>query len=271
MFELPFPAFDFLWEDLHLGPKPFPLEIPSHGDTMTERARLREAVYANLTERQLVHNGRLEPEVEDTLRLVARPSICVDAVANLDLGGETPLRALGASSGRYAVLVVQRELVVEFRPVRDTALISSLVELIPATRQGPGQPVSLPSSAIAGQSDQSGQSGRSRQGGQHHRDESGPIVTRARDSTAQYRGQLHQLNKIQEQRVLRAGQFGVSTAGSSGRPKRIGGLSWFATDEGQYTTGITRSSDGADWVTVTPCDAARLTQQIGQLLAHARS
>jgi len=56
--ELSVAALDILWEDLSLGRPPFPLEIPSHGDTAGIRARIRTAVYAALARRDLAVGTR---------------------------------------------------------------------------------------------------------------------------------------------------------------------------------------------------------------------
>src|SRR5882724_3385393 len=113
--ELSLPALDMLWEDMRLGGLPFPLQIRPHGETVEERGRIKAAVYADLERRGLARARRAEPELEDVLHLLARPTISIDAVAMLDMAGE-PTKAMVAAAGRHAVLAVQGELKVSLTP-----------------------------------------------------------------------------------------------------------------------------------------------------------
>src|SRR5437764_776723 len=137
-------AFDILWEELRLGTRPYPLEVPHHGTTVDERAHLRRAVYADLNGRGLASGERVEPDVEDALRLLASPSVTLEAMALLDAEREDLLRGLVAARGTYAVLAAQEQNAVRLQRVRDTALAASVVDLLPANRPGPGQSVTLP-------------------------------------------------------------------------------------------------------------------------------
>lgn len=255
MFELSYLAFDILWADLDLGAHPFPLDIPSHGDTMTERARLREVVYDQLATSGLVHARRPIAELEAALRLTADPMIDVDAVANPELPGERLLRALGVAHGGQAALVVQHDNAVEFRDVRDTALIAELVALLPPGSPGHGPVLELPATAFARR--------------EATAEGYGSVLTRPGDTTTRLREQVDALRAIQERPTLGAGQFGVSAKDELGHRQRLGGLSWFSTDRGQYSVTVAPGPDGVDLVTVTPAGADHLTRQLAQLLAGA--
>src|ERR1043165_3898791 len=126
--ELSLPALDALWEDLKLGPIPFPLEVRSHGETIDERMRIKAAVYSDLESRGLARSRRAEPELEDGLTLLARPTICIDSVAMLDMRDQKSLKAMVVATGRQAMLVLQRDLKISLTPIRETALAASIVE-----------------------------------------------------------------------------------------------------------------------------------------------
>lgn len=250
MAELALAAFDVLWDDLKLGGMPFPLEVPSHGETLDERARIKAAVRGELTRRRLFHGSRPAPELEDALRLLAAPDLSVSLVVMQDESGAMPANAVVVARGRQAVLAVQRERTVGLTEVRDTAVIASLVDLLPRYRPGPGRSVTLPAPARQGQGD----------------------VRLTRPMTAQGAGQaeLRQLAAIMERPILRAGMLGVSLRDGQGKPRRLPGLTWLDNDQGRYLLSLKRGRDGNDWTTLSPADNPRLATRLGEILASAR-
>jgi hypothetical protein len=239
--ELSLPALDALWEDLNLGAIPFPLEVRSHGETIEERGRIKAAVYADLERRGLARRHRAEPQLEDVLQLVARPTISIDAIAMLDMAGKDPVKAIVVASGRQAMLVVQRELMVSLTPIRETALASAIVGILPPVKSGPGQPLSLPVDSVH------------RSGGRHSR----PDPDNKR------------LEAIMKQPVLRAGQFGITVRDQQGRSKRLPGIGWFDTDTGRYMNVVREASDGEAWLTLTPADGGRIAHRLSEELLKA--
>jgi hypothetical protein len=243
--ELSLPALDALWEDLNLGAIPFPLEVRSHGETIEERSRIKAAVYADLESRGLARRHRAEPQLEDVLQLVARPTISIDAVAMLDMAAQDPVKAMVVAAGRQALLVVQRELMVSLTPIRETALASSIVSILPQVKSGPGVPVSLPVDAV------------NRSGGRHSR------------PAHENKMNLQRLEAIMKQPVLRAGQFGITIRDPHGRSNRLPGIGWFDTDAGRYMNVVREASDGESWLTLTPADSGRIAHRLSEELLKA--
>lgn len=246
--ELALAAVDALWEDLRLGAFPFPLEIRSHGETMPERARIKDAVYADLASRGLARGRRPVPELADALALLARPSVSIDAVAMLDMRDDTALKAVVAASGRDAVLAVQGERAVTLTPVRETAIAASIVDVLPAVRAGHGRSVTVPASAMGG--------------GRPHQASAGGSITHPVRPSSQHQSTLNELKAIMQRPVVRAGQFGVTLRDERGRVRRSPGISWFDNDDGRYVTTVARGGDGEDWVTVAPADGPRLVRRL---------
>jgi hypothetical protein len=116
---------DVLWQELELGRLPYPLDIPSAGNTTAERSRLRTETLAEL--------GNIA-DLTPLLRLLADHEIAVDAVA--DIG--RPLRAIAASDRQHAVLAVLADGMVSLTKIRPTALARSIVALLPENVAGPG-------------------------------------------------------------------------------------------------------------------------------------
>ncbi|SDD18025.1 ESX secretion-associated protein EspG [Actinokineospora iranica] len=237
-------GFDVLWSDLGLGAVPFPLEVPSHGDTLDERARIKAVTHRVLERDGLVRSGRPVPELEDALRLLAAPQLAVSLVVMLTAGGERPRKALAVSRGRQAVLAVQREQTVRLSEVRDTAVIMSVVDLVPGNRPGPGRSITLSASRPV---------------------EPGNLM---RPALEQAGGpESRQLKAVLERPLLRAGILGLTSRTPQGKPRRLPGVVWVDNDQGRYALSVTRGPDGAEWTTLTPADNARLAARLGELLA----
>lgn len=252
------PAVDVLWEDLRLGDMPFPLEVPGHGATLDERARIKADVYAELARRRLAESGRPVPDLEGALELLARPEVAIDLVARLESDGTPPLRAVVVARGRRAVLAVQRERSIELTPVRDTAVVASIIELLPGERPGPGRSVTLPVAALKpGASSEDADPGLLR------------TATRGAETGAHQGKRV--VESIMERPLRRVGQLGVMLRDERGKVRRLPGIAWFDTDQGRYATSVTRGRDGADWTTLTPTDNARLTHRVAEDLGAARS
>jgi len=240
--ELSMPAVDVLWDDLRLGGVPFPLEVRGHGDTVDERARIKVGVYAELERRGLTSFGRPAPEVEDALRLLARPEVGVDLVGRLDPASDQPVKAVAVARGRRALRAVQREPGIVLTEVRDTAIIASIIELLPQSRPGPGRSVTVPASVL-------------RPGSPHRR-----TVNPA---------ELRLIASITERPLHRVGQLGIMLRDDRGGLRRLPGIGWFDTDQGRYATTVRRGGDGADWTTLSPVDNARLAHRLAEDLATA--
>ncbi|HEV2780301.1 MAG TPA: ESX secretion-associated protein EspG [Actinophytocola sp.] len=233
--ELSLPAVDVLWEDLGLGGVPFPLEVPGHGETVGERARIRAAVYGELELR-----GLGVDELEGVLGLLARPEIGVDLVGRLDPEGGEPVRAVAVARGRRGMRAVQRNRGVELSEVRDTAVVASIVELLPAQRPGPGRSITLPVAALEARR---------------------PVT---------HRVERQLVAAIMDRPVARVGQLGVMVRDDRGGVRRLPGIAWFDTDQGRYATTIRRGGDGADWTTLFPADNARLAHRLSDMIAAVR-
>ncbi|HWD02957.1 MAG TPA: ESX secretion-associated protein EspG [Amycolatopsis sp.] len=230
MIRLSASAFDVVWTDLGLGPVPVPLAVPSVGATVEEREAIRAEVYRGLGERGLF-DGRLAPELEHRLRVLGSATRYVTCEALADMTADTPFRAVAAARGRSAVVAVQPERTVGLREIGESELASSIVGLLPLLSAGLGHGVTLPASGW---------------------DHGSPARARQADELA----------TIQERPVFAAGQFTAYTRAARGPLTRLGGLTWFDTDAGAYTTTLTASRGDQPWVTVSPADSARLAQRV---------
>lgn len=223
-------ALDFVWESLDAGELPYPLDLRSHGATVDEHRALRHRVFADLrTQRMLDVDGRLSPDVEDWLTLLAHGTQSVDAVF-------ADTAALSVGDGTRALLATQDSRGLTLRPIDPTALVSSVVALLPTHPRGTERSITLPASDL---------------------------------STPRSSMDREVLKALAEQPKHRAGQLAANTRTPMGGRRRAPVLSWFDTSSGRYLTYSKRGRDGTDWITIAPADAATLRHRLTELMAEA--
>jgi hypothetical protein len=244
-YELSAREFDFLWEHLELGRLPYPLDVPSNGATLEERAELRAETMAAL---------RFDSRITDLLRVLAAPKVSVDTVGF----GDGPIRGLAATDGNLGTLVAIDGGTLSFAAIRPTSLSRSIVEVLPSGESGPGHAISVPHQAmqraVNGEDDDPFGDGDERE------------ILMSNGVSGEDATMLVEL----ADRRVRGGQFGVTTssratsvrAGARIRAKTM--ITWFDTAEGRYLM----VHDGT-WISVAPADAGRIAHRIDELLRTA--
>ncbi|MBP2338951.1 hypothetical protein JOF41_005129 [Saccharothrix coeruleofusca] len=239
---------DVLWHHLGLGRLPYPLDVPSVGETGEERARLRAEVLAEL--------GEPDERLVELLRLLADHRVAVDAVAHI----ERPVRALAAAGGDRAVLAIIDSGKVGLVEIRPTALAREIVEVLPEGTAGPGNALSLRleslSAAVAFQQESDEDDEDDPWGSSSDVDERTALQKAglSRDDAAA-------VSELAANRVA-GGQFGVSVGGGY-RSTRAGTLiTWFDTHQGRY---LMVREDG--WLSLAPTDNDRIATRIASVLS----
>jgi hypothetical protein len=241
-------ALDFLWEVHGAGELPYPLEVRSHGATMDERAALRRRVREDLMAGGLIdHSGRIDPELEDWFGTLAHADLSIDAVFLPELDAP-PVLALAAVGRGGAVLAVQLRDGLRLRRIPADGLVSTIVGMLPAARRGSEPSISVPA------------------------DELNALLVPAgateRTSTVETRKALAKLTALPNRR---GGQIGANSRSDMRGRRRSTVLAWFDNDTGRYLSLRRGSSDGRDWVTIAPADAATLRHRIGELVTEVTS
>jgi hypothetical protein len=240
--QLSLPAFEVLWEDLRVGSIPYPLDVSQHGETLDERARIKTAVHADLERKGLARRGRPEPDLEDALNLLARPELRVIAMCLPDVSQERVIRATVVARGGYAVLVTQEEASITLKLVQANEIASSLANVMPPGRPGPGKPVTVPAQAFEAPPQQ--------QDGFRQ-----AVRTTQNDDVRLARQML-------TGPALGNGHFLVSL--ERGRSKKdFPPVTWIDTRAGRYANVPAR----AGWFTISPADNTGLARHLGQVLA----
>ncbi|MEV8443528.1 ESX secretion-associated protein EspG [Actinosynnema sp. NPDC051121] len=241
--------FDILWDGLGLGPKPYPLDVPTVGRTVAERAEVAEQVYRDLAERGLVTGWEPDERLAGQLRLLARHDVSVDAVGHLD----GPLRAVAVGDGQHGVLAAFGEDQVWQVGIRPTALAASIVAVLPTNRTGPGRAMSVPYQAMVAAvrptTDDDPYTFPST-GDDHERSTLVHAGLSIRDAA--------ELAELAAHRRA-GGQFGISH--HQRRSPVV--VTWFDTAKGRYLA----VRDG-DWVSFAPADNDRLKARIDRILTE---
>lgn len=236
---------DFLCAGLRIGELPYPLEIHSHGATTDERAVLRRQVDESLRERGLLDRfGRLEPHLEEWLGVLAQPAQSIDSVFLPELDA-VPVRALAATGRGATVLAVQHpDGSLELRQLDRTRLISAVVDMLPPAPRGTELSITLPAEEFAAVGAR------------------GPAPGRASEQETR-----QALARLTSQPNLRGGQLAANTRGQLSGRRRSPVLAWFDNAGGRYLGQVKRASDGREWTTLAPADAATLRKRISEMMA----
>lgn len=241
--------FDFLWELAELGEVPYPLVRKSHGKTMDERAHLRRQVLADLARRGIVDgNGHLEPQLAGYFEVLAGGELTVDSVHIPDQGAKAVLAVVGSLQGR-GLLAVQDERGLWLKEVPHDALASTIVSLLPPGPRGTLRSITMPVEQLM-----SGAGADFMQ----RKDPSGESGAAAEDRKI--------LTQLHAEERIRGGQIGANVRTEVGTKSRSPVLSWFDTASGRYLTRASTGSDGREWITIAPADAATLRQRINEMI-----
>lgn len=242
------PEFDLLWEHLGFTERPYPLDVPSFGHTMAERARLRAQVRQSLLDRGLHDGAEVAPALEERLEVLGRHTFSVDG--QLSVGEH--LKVLAATDGRRGVLAAQNDTEVRLGSVRDPRLVGAVIALLPDEKPGPGGEARLPKEVFDAAIDAYGTRGYD---GLEHTLTGGGVSGRELRSV---------LTLVQSARHG-GGQLAANSVDRLGRRTRTPVVNWFDTDAGRYLVHSEVGRDRVEWLTVAPADTARIERRLADL------
>jgi EspG family len=233
-------AVDLLCDQFELGTPPVIFDIPRVGMSMADRARIRDAVLADLAERDLSHGDQVDTRVTKRLALICRAPLAIEATGVLN--GNHHLCAVAASNGKAAVLAVLEDQSLRLSALRPTALVPAVLELIGRARPGPGRSFTYPATAVTEQPP------------------AGLLRTGYATSTST------ESRRILTQPRLQVGVFTVVHRDKHDTTRPA--LLWFDTDAGRYLGYVTPGADGRTWATYAPADNPRLARHLTNLIIH---
>lgn len=240
--------FDVLWQELRLGRMPYPLDVPTEGDTEQDRKVLRDRTIEELGQRGLAD----DPRLEEYLRLLDDHVMSVDAVAGLD----RTVRALAVSNGDRAVLAIIDNDRVGLLAIRETGIAREIVRVLPDGEPGPGTAVNVRvealKQAVAFQEAEEQDDSDDPWGSDDEMDD-----RQALQQAGLSAQDAKQFGELAANRVA-GGQFGVTR----GRERSGVVINWFDTHQGRY---LMVNSDG--WLSLSPTDNDRIATRINAVLA----
>lgn len=269
-------VFDFLWKELGLGEYPYPIDVPSHGATMDERGLLRRRTFAELAAQGLKDShGRLDPRIENGLKLLASGALTVDAVQIPEF--EAPsVGALAAADGAEAVVAVQDAHGIWLKSVFPDAIASEIVTLLPPCRRGTARSITLSRDAALRTAPARV---RVPTGGAGEADEMPtpsfgfrrPVRTRTPLSERTAGDPREDYARLLGQPRLRGGQLAANSRDEAGMRRRSPVLAWFDTASGRYLSLARTGPDGHEWVTISPADSKTLRSRLAEMIADVRT
>ena len=237
-----------MWSRLGLGAKPLELNVPAHGMTRTEAARLTARAETALRERQLLVAADPAPSIAGRLNVLAKPEAQVDV--RWARGGGTPeLRGLVAMRGKTAVLALWDGERVGLRGVKRDLAADELVRELGAAPAGAGRSVTTPADVVV----------RASRHGDVERFQRGLVAGGvSRDDARVWRD-------VMTAPRLRAGQLGASGFDRWGKAARV---PWVIhvldTERGRYAT-----YERGGYRTLVGVDTSQLVRLVRELYADA--
>jgi hypothetical protein len=232
---------------------------------------LRQRAHAELQARGIRdRQGRLEPHVEDWLSLLARPALSVDALHIPDFQ-QPPIAILAAAdggNGGNGVVAIQDANGIWIRPILADALVSTVVDLLPAGRRGSEASITLPldealhtapirvSVAASGVSEIDTDAAKAKRQPKAR----SSLSDRATDPREAY-------GKLAGQPRLRGGQLAANSRNNLGGKQRSRVLAWFDTATGRYLSLSRAGTDSREWVTISPADPKTLRTRLGEMVS----
>jgi hypothetical protein len=212
---------DILDEELGLGRFVYPYEVPYASGTRAERAVQRERVFERFRDAGwITRTGSLRADVEELLRLWARPEVLITQVATVMEDGARFLYR-GGWSGKFGVFSDQEGDVVTVSELRAGQVIPELVGILPDWEPLSAAPVSYISPGERGRDDE--------------------VFSSINGSVTDSSGRRRAAERFFAAPILRAGVISCSirepgTGTRRGREVDMGSLTWFDSADGRFFT-----------------------------------
>ncbi|MEB3368779.1 ESX secretion-associated protein EspG [Saccharopolyspora mangrovi] len=100
--------FDLCWEIGGFDEYPFPISVRSHGETLEERAVLRQRTLPELHNAGLLGQNGLTQRFAEVLGQLAKPGLWIEGLWMPEGAAESPARLLSVATEQGALLLVQQ-------------------------------------------------------------------------------------------------------------------------------------------------------------------
>lgn len=228
--------FDLCWEIGGFDEYPFPISVRSHGETLEERAVLRQRSLPELQKAGLLGQNGLTQRFAEVLGQLAKPGLWIEGLWMPDDQNPSPVRLMSIATEEGSVLVVQEpgeserlggDIRITVHP--KAALPDATLQGMPPTPPGNRPRTAVPVSALAPR---------------HTADEDFEDVDLMRPN--QPRGDeraVKAFREIVDQPHLRDGQFTANMRDRSGKTHRSPVFKWFDALEPEGRYGLTEQKN----------------------------
>lgn len=253
--------FDLCWEIGAFDEYPFPLKLRSHGETLEERAVLKQRVWPEMAGANLIAGEGLAPAFGTVLAQIAKPGLWIEGMFMADDTNPSPVRLMCVAMERASILVVQHPGDVEAYGGDIQISVHPKMNLPAATLQGmPPTPAGKRPRVAALLSDLAPK-----------RDEYGDLMVAPGPGGADQRA-VKAVRELTENPHFRDGQFVANLRDPMGRTHRSAVFKWFDEAEpgGRYAvTQHMRSGLGQELV-VAPLGPAELGKALENRVNEVR-
>ncbi|GAA2820492.1 ESX secretion-associated protein EspG [Saccharopolyspora taberi] len=256
--------FDLCWEIGGFDEYPFPIAVRSHGQTLEERAVLRQRTLPELEAAGLATDFGLTRQFAQVLAHIAKPGLWIEGLWMPDDTNPSPARLLSVVAEGGSILLVQApgeteahggDVEISVHP--RTSIAAATVRGMPAAAPGQRPLVSVPLSAFAPREEESYAERGILQSSTASREKPGEQVLR------EMLGAQH----------FRDGQFTANLRDPMGRTHRSQPLKWFDAFEpdGRYGLGTREFVDRENELVLMPMGpsdfAASLDKRVDEVRA----
>ncbi|CAM05950.1 ESAT-6 protein secretion system EspG family protein [Saccharopolyspora erythraea NRRL 2338] len=254
--------FDLCWEIGGFDEQPFPVAVRSHGQTMEERAVLKQRTLPELEAAGLLSGTGLAPRFADVLARIAKPGLWVEGLWMPDDTNPSPARLLSVVAESASILLVQAPGETEshggdlqISVHQRTSVAAAAVQGMPAAPPGHRPTVAVPVSAFA-----------------PRQDESYEDVDLMDSSTRRRQPGERVLREMVDAQHFRDGQFTANLRDRMGHTRRSRPLKWFDAFEpmGRYGFSQRQRSGNEPELVVAPLGPADITSALENRVAEVR-
>ncbi|QUH05149.1 ESX secretion-associated protein EspG [Saccharopolyspora erythraea] len=255
--------FDLCWEIGGFDEQPFPIAVRSHGQTLEERAVLKQRTLPELEAAGLMSGTALVPRFAGVLARIAKPGLWVEGLWMPDDTNPSPVRLLSVVAEAASILLVQAPGEAEshggdlhISVLQRTSVAAAVVQGMPATPPGHRPPVAVPVSAFAPRQDESYENVDLMDSSTPARQQPGERV----------------LREMVDAQHFRDGQFTANLRDRMGRTHRSRPLKWFDAFEplGRYGFTQRHRSGSEPELVVAPLGPAEVVTGLENRVAEVR-
>lgn len=259
--------FDLCWEIGGFDEYPFPISVLSHGQTLEERAIMKQRAAPEMQAAGLLAGDRLAPRFGAVLAQIARPGLWVEGLWMADNVTPSPSRLMSIVSEEGSILLVQGpgqsessggdlQISVQRDPITSAAL-----QGLPPAPPGNRPRMAVPMSVLAPKNTEEDE----------YDDVDVMQPQGARNGREAKAAQA--LRDLVDGEHLRDGQFTVNLRDRMGRSQRSGVFKWFDAMEPDGRYGVTQQQRGGSETefVVSPISATEIRTALENRVNEVRS